>query len=387
MIYFGILKKQMTGLFGEDTNMHNDVLIGGKAIVTTKPAELIAEMVEKLYADPELKALFEKETLSIIWRKLQTESRFKTFYQSIEAYIDQFGDRTVGELKLETKTYRQHPEMFVEVLQSYVHKNLKPIRGTNQPANNPIRVEAEKKIREKCRRKPLKYWWIRSVLKRARQLVAGRENLRLYRTRAFGGARTAFTQIGKIFYSEGLIEDAADIFLLTKQEIFSFIEGTSVNYDLKALITVRKEQFDRFKTESLQNERVKSHGIVYLGNDFFKQETASINEEGLKGIGCCKGVVRGRVKVVYRPEEVYESDGDILVTTSTDPGWVTIFPSISGILVERGSLLSHAAIVSREMGIPCVVGINGLTSRLKTGDLVEMDGERGIVNILEADGE
>jgi phosphohistidine swiveling domain-containing protein len=76
---------------------------------------------------------------------------------------------------------------------------------------------------------------------------------------------------------------------------------------------------------------------------------------------------------VRDPREVEDLNGDILVTSSTDPGWVTLFPTASAILVERGSLLSHSAIVSREMGKPCIVGITGLLDRLKTGDVVEMD--------------
>ena len=79
------------------------------------------------------------------------------------------------------------------------------------------------------------------------------------------------------------------------------------------------------------------------------------------------------------PREVEDLEGDILVTVSTDPGWVTLFPSAGGILVEKGSLLSHSAIVSREMGKPCIVGITGLLQRLKTGDLVEMNGATGVV--------
>ena len=83
------------------------------------------------------------------------------------------------------------------------------------------------------------------------------------------------------------------------------------------------------------------------------------------------------------PGEVNSLDGDILVTSSTDPGWVTLFPSASGIIVERGSLLSHSAIVSREMGKPCIVSVTGLLKTLKTGDWVEMDGGTGVIKVIK----
>ncbi|HEX8255625.1 MAG TPA: PEP-utilizing enzyme [Thermoanaerobaculia bacterium] len=73
-------------------------------------------------------------------------------------------------------------------------------------------------------------------------------------------------------------------------------------------------------------------------------------------------------------------NGEILVAERTDPGWVPLYPSISGLLIERGSILSHSAIVAREMGIPTIVGIRGLTSIVKTGDVVTMDGSTGVVS-------
>ena len=102
----------------------------------------------------------------------------------------------------------------------------------------------------------------------------------------------------------------------------------------------------------------------------------------LQGIGCCPGQVRGKVRVVRDPSEVATLDGDILVTSSTDPGWVTLFPTASAIVVERGSLLSHSAIVSREMGIPCIVSVNGLLQTLKTGDEIAIDGSTGTIQRL-----
>jgi pyruvate,water dikinase len=92
--------------------------------------------------------------------------------------------------------------------------------------------------------------------------------------------------------------------------------------------------------------------------------------------------VRARVRVVRDPQTPLEA-GEILVAERTDPGWIVLFPAAAGILVEYGSVLSHAAIVSREMGIPSIVGIAGLTSWLRDGDLVEFDGRGGTVVRLE----
>ena len=108
----------------------------------------------------------------------------------------------------------------------------------------------------------------------------------------------------------------------------------------------------------------------------------TVTGDELVGIGCCAGLVRGRVRVVTDPRSDRLERGEILVAERTDPGWVMLFPAAAGILVERGSLLSHSAIVAREMGIPAVVSLSGLTRWLSTGDLVEFDGASGVVRRL-----
>ncbi len=87
------------------------------------------------------------------------------------------------------------------------------------------------------------------------------------------------------------------------------------------------------------------------------------------------------VKVLRSPNDDLRLNGEILVAERTDPGWVPLYPSISGLLIERGSILSHSAIVAREMGIPTIVGIRGLTSLVKSGDVVTMDGSTGEIRL------
>ena len=125
-------------------------------------------------------------------------------------------------------------------------------------------------------------------LVKSRDLVSSRENLRFERTRAFGMVRKIFIALGNNFYAEGLLESPRDIFYLTKEEIFDYIKGTSVNYNLKELIQLRKKQFKSFDPDST-SERIKTHGITYLGNDFKVQINHEALHGDLKGIGCCAG--------------------------------------------------------------------------------------------------
>ena len=89
-------------------------------------------------------------------------------------------------------------------------------------------------------------------------------------------------------------------------------------------------------------------------------------------------MVEGTVKIVHSPRDA-RLNGEILVAKRTDPGWVPLFPSVSGILIERGSVLSHSAVVAREMGIPTIVGLRGITEKLSDHDRIRINGSTGIV--------
>ena len=385
MIWFGMLQKStLKYLKSENPNIHNDLLCGSSDIISTQPIHRSIAIATFINQDEDIKAFFEGSP-EIVWKNLQSEKTdpdILALKKQIEDYIHDFGERCVGELKLETLSYEQAPEQLIRVLQSYVQQNI-TVKSTSGNLEQELRANAEKEIQKKLRFKFIKKWWLRYILKNTRQLVSGRENLRYERTRAFGIVRTLFSHIGKRFYEEDLIENSRDIFYLTKSEIEGYIEGRAVFTDLKSNIAIRKAEYERFETEEPPPERFSTNGIVY-SSEISGREEISSNDGELKGIGCCPGKVRAKVRLVKHPNEVDSLNGDILVTSSTDPGWVTLFPSASGIIVERGSLLSHSAIVSREMGIPCIVSVTGLLKQLKSGDEVLMDGSSGIIKILEA---
>ncbi|NDG86165.1 MAG: phosphoenolpyruvate synthase, partial [Proteobacteria bacterium] len=112
-------------------------------------------------------------------------------------------------------------------------------------------------------------------------------------------------------------------------------------------------------------------------------EPVSLDPSVLRGTPCCPGVVEGVVRVAHELKDTAGLQGEILVTSRTDPGWVPLYPSCSGLLIERGSLLSHSAVVARELGLPTIVGVSGgLMEKLKSGQRIRMDAGKGEVRIL-----
>jgi pyruvate,water dikinase len=384
MIYFGALKKQCAKISPQNPSLHNDLLAGSHDIVSTEPVRRILAIAAALHADPAARAFFVENDARHVWKNL---GQFPQIQGLVQDYLRAFGERTVGELKLETITYNQNPAAFVAILQSYAQQPL-PARAAHDEA--AIRRRAEAEVGAALRFSPLKKWLFGWLLRRTRTLVSSRENLRYERTRGFGVVRRIFVGIGRQFAAEGILDDARDIFYLSKEEIFNFIQGTAISQHLRETVRLRKAEFEAYTTEPPLPERITTFGTVYHANDLraASLQMAAPASEGavLYGLGCSAGIVRGRVRVLSRPDELRSLEGDILVTASTDPGWVALFPSAAAILVERGSLLSHSAIVSRELGIPCVVGISGLLARLKTGDVVEMNGTTGEVVRMKDEG-
>ncbi|WP_375562090.1 PEP/pyruvate-binding domain-containing protein [Bernardetia sp. OM2101] len=396
MIWYGMLQKRSQKFLTEAQkqsnkyqNIHNDLLCGSSDIISVEPIHRTIEIATFIQNNEELKKLFITNSPQFIWEVLSNSENLKEnnnkiqVKQKIDEFITDFGDRCVGELKLETISYTQNPAKFIKILKSYTETN---INQSNLSTNHEeqIRKQAEAIFEENLKNKFIQKLTFKNTLKKARELVSARENLRYERTRAFGIVREIFTHIGKRFFEESIIESERDVFYMTKEEIFAFIEGRSVTQNIASLIQLRKAEFENYQNLAVPSERFASYGLPYHATDFFSRKkiesVKSMEGETLKGIGCSHGIVRGKVQVVNNPEELESLNGNILVTTSTDPGWVVLFPSASAILVERGSVLSHSAIVSREMGIPCIVGLSGLLQFLKTGDEVEMDGSTGEVN-------
>ena len=385
MIGYGMLQKLCQKYaIGKNPNIHNDLLCGSSDIISTQPIHRCVALATLISADRELKELFLEENESVIMENLSTNQNEKYVFlkKEVDRYLADFGERCIGELKLETISYTQEPSKFIKVLKAYVETEI-TTESTSGKIEETIRRKAEQELEDALKNKWYKKWKLKRSLKLARELVSARENLRYERTRAFGMVREMFSAIGYQFYLGEIIDGPRDIFYLTQEEIFCFIEGTSVTQNIKRLIALRKNEFESYKKQEPPSERFATSGTVYYANNFYNNNKLVPADGSLKGIGCCPGVVRAKVRIVLDNSEISSLNGDILVTSSTDPGWVTLFPSASGIITERGSVLSHSAIVSREMGKPCIVGVSCLLKTLKTGDEIQMDGSTGAITIIQ----
>ena len=382
MIWFGVLQKICVKNFGEKQNIHNNLLCGSSNIISVEPVHRILDLVDEIRKNEVFHNLFMSNTPEIIWERL-SEPEFSLLQQNIQSYLEAFGERCIGELKLESISYAQNPVAFIRVLISYLQSSIIINKEDNRDAQ--IRAEAEADVAKRFAGKLFKRLMFNYVLRKARDMVSARENLRYERTRAFGMVRKMFRALGAKWAASGLLANENDIFYMNLNEIrnFSGLEQSTFYSN----VVERIAEFDNYHVQEAPSDRFFTYGNNFTDEYIFSREKLEPARMELQGIGCSPGKVKAKVRVVIDPNECTDLDGEILVARSTDPGWVTLFPKASAILVEKGSLLSHSAIVSREMGIPCVVSIDGLLRSLQSGDLVEMDGSSGVVRKLSPENE
>jgi rifampicin phosphotransferase len=368
MIFYGLLKnttKKWCRI--EDENKFNGLLRNTGDIISAEPAKRVREMAHLVCEDEEITHSLIYDDVPNIQRKLSGEIKIK-----IDQYIEKFGDRCINELKLESETLKDNPLNLYRAVGNFA---LKIKSGKLPPVEN---VFHEGEILKKLVFRKSLYQYI---LKNARRMIKNRENLRFERTRVFGVVRNIFRKIGSHLCSFGVIDDQKDIFYLELVEVLGYIEGTSTTSDLRGLVQVRKKEFSQYNSKL--EDRFETYDCVHLSARHTKSNlNLEINGDTLQGLGCCPGIVRGIARVITDPKDAIIQPGEILVAQRTDPGWIMLFPIASGILVEYGSLLSHAAIVVREMSIPAVVSVRNLFAFIKDGDLIELDGEKGIVKNL-----
>lgn len=380
MIFFGLLREQSRRWVGDEAGtLPNDLLSGEGGIISTEPARRVRAMAAQVRNSPALVQILCNANLDAIKQEIQKHPEFAAAYRQ---YLELLGERCLEELKLETVTLEENP---LPLLRSVGHAAMRGLDLQNVDETK-LRRAAEERLRSALAGHPLRSVIFRWVLRHARARVKSRENLRFDRTRVFGRVRRIFAEMGHRLGSEGSLEEYRDVFYLTVEELLGFVDGTTASTDLRGLANLRKLEFARWRMDPAPADRFETTGAVYAGNPFTaaaKHSTTIYNSEELRGIGCCPGLVRGKARVILQPEQAEIQPGEILVAPRTDPGWILLFPAAAGLLVEHGSLLSHSAIVAREMSIPAVVSLSGLTTWVKNGDWLEMDGATGVVRKIQ----
>ena len=308
-----------------------------------------------------------------------------------KSYISAYGDRIEGELKLETRTYRTNEEL----LDRWILDALE-MEKTDYSEKDCEETSRMEKPSEQKQRKSFLY-------RLAESSCNNREISRLHRTRCFGLMRRIVDKVGEktigfdVYYLsldelKELLFSGKDFSLkiARERELRKAYERLPVLSRVKLLGKVDRDplagEIRVLSYESFKGKSEKSRVP-------FSQEPKNFESNGKMestprvffGRGVSKGIFRGEVLKIKSLQEirVAEAKGKILLSYSTDPGWFPYLDMAEGLITERGSLLSHSAILARELEKPAVVNIPHIMEELQSGDIVEIDGDLGICSVIK----
>jgi pyruvate,water dikinase len=218
------------------------------------------------------------------------------------------------------------------------------------------------------------------VLEYIHTFLVLRDDERHYIDRVTMAKKRSFQEVGRRLVERGVLERDDDFYFLAEHELWELFDGAPATPLTRAKIENRRRMFERF------NARQESPPMYLQGNSPADLEESSVlSDDGLHflGTGTSRGNVTGRARVVPELKGIDRvQKGDILVCNATDPGWASVFPLISGLVMETGGMLAHGSCLSREYGLPAVT-LPSAIMRIPDGATISVHGDSGEVRILD----
>lgn len=327
-------------------NRHDLVLVVGQELASAQPLHAVYRLAEAARRDPDVLRILTGPGDHLD----ELASRAPDFHAAVLGELGLVGHRGPAELEMRSSSYADDPELLIRM----VTRSLRvPVRGVTPRAPIPLRA--------------------RPVALLAAHQLRDREVRRDRVVRANWLLRNLLRELGRRLTTDGVLENADDVFYLLVDEL------DALPSDPAAVVARRRA------------EQLRLAGLVpppvFSGDWRPATVAATVLNPGqsLTGVGVGGGQVRGRVRVV-RPDSIDDLQaGEILVAEVTDVGYTAAFSYAGAVVTELGGPMSHAAVVAREFGIPCVVDVQDATRRLPPGALVEVDGASGTIDVLELD--
>jgi pyruvate,water dikinase len=295
---------------------------------------------------------------------------------SVDAFVAHYGFHGPEEGEVSSTSWREDPSLVTSIAERYAHHGVED-RATEQADRRERRISAEQSLLANLPGpQQIK---ARAVLRLAQRYLPLREVGKAAFLMALDVARFAARRHGAELVSRGVLAQPDDVFAFTVPEVLRGLDGTQGDVrEVAARRRAKRAEYQGLtfpdRWEGMPEPRTGKANCVHvrLGDT-------------ITGVSVTGGVVEGAARVATSLEVAEELEpGEILVCEVTDPSWCTLFPLVAGMVVDIGGPLSHAAIVAREMGIPCVVNTGDAVVRISTGMRIRLDATNGVVTILDA---
>jgi pyruvate,water dikinase len=301
----------------------------------------------------------------------------KVTRNAIQAFLEKYGMRCAGEIDITKPRWSEKPNTLVPIILSNI-KNFEPGAGKRKFEQGQQEAwEKEQELLERLKQLPDGEQKVRETKQKIdliRNFAGYREYPKYLWMNYYFVYKQAILREAEKLVETNILQEKEDIYYLTFQELQETVRTQKLNYQL---INKRKDEFRQY--EKLTPPRViTSDGEIVAGK--YKRE--DLPAGAIVGLAVSAGVIEGRARVILNLEDSDLEEGDILVTTFTDPSWTSLFVSIKGLVTEVGGLMTHGAVIAREYGLPAVVGVENATRLIKDGQQIRVHGTEGYVEIL-----
>jgi pyruvate,water dikinase len=349
---------------------------------------------EKIKVSDALKRAFACETAAAVLRALGDSDEGRDLLRDIDAYRLEYGNRSMYTHEYLSTTWREDPTPIIESLRSYLasdydfEKDVRQLRENREAA-----IEAMWKLFPADRPQADRDRLV-GALEAALRMTPLTPDHHFYMDQGtYARVRLVFLAIGREMVRQGVLDQPDDVLFLRYHELRVLSANFSA-FDARNLVrerrSTRAEAFQKrprlwagtITSWSLYEEPYKS--LWGWPNVYLREKEATKEVDGvIRGLAASAGVVEGPARIVHSPEQFDQvRKGEVLVCKMTNPAWVVLFTKISALITDAGGALSHPAVVSREFGIPAVVGTGIATERIQTGQRVRVNGAAGVVEIL-----
>ena len=350
--------------------------------------EALWRIKEEVKNDADLAQAFKGEMAGDVLRNLQNSERGRRLIsERIEPYLEEFGYKAIWSHEFAFPTWKENPAPVIEVVRGYVETDYDYPRTINA-----VREDLNKAISELMDDVPPGEG--RDKLKTALDLSLRMNPLtpdhHFYIDQGTNARlRIILIAIGKKLAQAGLLDDPEDVMYLRYNELRLLMTNASA-VDARTLVSQRRDEREdayhirprEWAGTATETALAFPYNSLWGFPEKFYREPPKTTGE-IKGLAASPGVVDGTARHVSSIEEFNQvKEGEILVCRMTNPAWVVLFTKIVGLVTDAGGVTSHPAVVSREFGIPAVVGTSNATERIKTGDRVRVNGSTGIVEVL-----
>jgi phosphohistidine swiveling domain-containing protein len=350
--------------------------------------EALWKIKEEVKGDAELARAFKAETAGDILKNLQGSERGRRLIaERIEPYQQQFGYKAIWSHEFAFPTWKENPTPIIEMVRGYLETDY------DYPKTiNAVKEDLDKAIRELM--DDVSAGEGRDQLQTALDLSLRMNPLtpdhHFYIDQGTNARlRLVLIAIGKKLVQAGLLDDPEDVMYLRYNELRLLMTNPAA-VDAGTLVSQRRDEREgayQIRPREWVGTATKTalafpyNALWGFPEKFYKEPPQKTGE--VRGLAASPGVVEGPARNVASLEQFDQvHEGEILVCRMTNPAWVVLFTKIVGLVTDAGGVTSHPAVVSREFGIPAVVGTSNATERIKTGDRVRVNGSTGIVEVL-----